>query len=117
MDNYGLDNLLEECKKLKFIGIQGCRKLSGSAINSLCHHAQIEGVDLGGCYNISGDKIRYLIANHPNKANFQELGLSGAARSNDELVELVCQHMPNIETLHIGYFEVGSKWRFELIWC
>eukprot|EP01138_Halocafeteria_seosinensis_P013168 gb/GECG01013449.1/.p1 GENE.gb/GECG01013449.1/~~gb/GECG01013449.1/.p1 ORF type:complete len:405 (+),score=49.17 gb/GECG01013449.1/:1-1215(+) len=109
LDNNGLDNILQQCQKLKYIGIQGCRKLSNTAVNSLCNHEHLEGIDIGGCYNISGDIIRHLISHHPNRQHFTELGVSGAAASNDELAELITEKMANLETLRLGYFEGSDK--------
>lgn len=106
MDNNGLDNILQQCRKLKYIGIQGCRKLSDPAVYSLCNHEQLEGIDIGGCYNISKEKIRHLVSEHPNRLNFTELGVSGAPNSNDEFAQLIAEKMSNLEILRLGYFYV-----------
>jgi hypothetical protein len=99
-----LGSILRCCSNLEVVYLESCRKLTDKALDNLTKHCpKLRGLDIGGDYNISTDAVIRFLSNHPNRDQFTQLHLSGAAPVADRMLKLLASNCNNLVGLSIGY--------------
>ena len=109
VDDACVSAVLETCPKLTSLCLEGCRKISDITIKTLCTKgSNLTDIDVSGCFNITDRGIRTLMCEHPNRAEWKGLHISGLPVF-DDLLSRLSESCPCLEALSVGYLRCKDE--------
>ena len=105
----GVEALLRRCASLRELRLENCRKLTDASLRAMvAHGGQLRVVGLGGLVNTTALGVQRLLQEHPRRASFAALHLSGLALHAPMLRD-VWGASPRLASLSLGFSRVTDE--------